>query len=69
MQMSEAAKKALMSAKSNRQGESVHGVDAWVLGELSRRGLVGAGGGLTRLGSIERERLESADLDALFGPE
>ncbi len=68
--MSEAAKKALMSAKSNRQGEGMSAYVRWsVVEELQDLGLAGPGGGLTRLGSIERERLESADLDALFGPE
>jgi len=60
---------ALLDAAGTHQGARVHAADGDHERQLRRRGLVGRRGGLTRRGSIAAERLESASLDALFGPE
>ena len=59
-------KSALMAAASNRQGTPVPAIDR-VRREMQEIGLVGPDGGLTRQGSIERERIMSAELDRAFG--
>lgn len=59
------AKKALLAALSSRQGERVLGAAA-VLDELHLLGLVGPQDGLTRSGSIVRDRLFTAMLDEAF---
>lgn len=63
--MSEVAKVALINAASNRQGAKVT-ADPVVVTELFDLGLVGIGDGLTRKGTIARERLVTAVLDAAF---
>ena len=66
MKLSEAARTALINAGTNRQGAAVK-ADPVVVTELYDFGLVGLGDGLTRRGSIERERIMSAELDRAFG--
>lgn len=63
--MSQAAKDMLIDAGTNRQGTSVTG-PATVRAELAALGLIGQAGGLTRKGSIARERLVNEMLDAAF---
>ncbi len=63
--LSEAAESALIAAKCNRQGTVVT-ADAVVITELFDQGLVGAGDGLTRKGTIARERLVLAREEAAF---
>jgi len=57
---------ALWTANSNRQGETVQAI-ASVRREMQEIGLIGPGGGLTRSGSIARERLVNAAQDKAFG--
>lgn len=65
--MSEAARTALINIGTRRQGATVApNVDRDALAELEWLGYVGPKGGLTRKGSIKRELLVEADLDALF---
>lgn len=70
MKLSEAARTALINAASGRQGANVTesgrctGEAAY---ELRDAGLIGIQGGLTRKGSIERERIMNAELDRAFG--
>jgi hypothetical protein len=53
-----AARSALLSARSSRQGEvPAAGCTTEALSELSRLGLIGPGGGLTRSGSIMRDKI------------
>jgi hypothetical protein len=66
MALSEAAKQALINVGTNRQGARVEG-NFSALAELFRAGLIGHEDGLTRKGTIERERLQAAALDAAFG--
>jgi hypothetical protein len=66
-QMSEAAKKALINVGTNRQGATVDDVALNVWYEMYSAGLIGVGGGLTRKGTIVRERLMSAELEKAFG--
>lgn len=63
--LTEAAKSALINA-SARQGSQVK-ADTAVAGELAAAGLIGTQDGLTRKGTIVRERLVNAALDAAFG--
>jgi len=65
--MSELAKAALISIGTRRQGATVapH-VDRDALAELEWLGYVGKKGGLTRKGSIKRELIMDAELDAAF---
>lgn len=65
MQMSEAAKRALINVGTNRQGARVSATPA-VRRELLLAGLIGDLDGLTRKGSIKRESVLSAALDAAF---
>ena len=65
-QLTEAAKTALITARSRRQGAKVT-ADPVVVTELFDRGLVGPGDGLTRTGTIVRQRLLREAEDAAFG--
>lgn len=69
-ELSPEAKTALINAGSSRMGARVLQPStctpaAFV--ELHEAGLIGANDGLTRKGSITRERLVRAALDAAFG--
>lgn len=66
MNLSEAAQSALLAARSSRQGERVPRLSPLAVTELRCAGMVGDGDGLTRAGSIERERIMTARLDAAF---
>jgi hypothetical protein len=62
--LSKAAQEALLSTRSNRQGETVpKTTDVVVISELSSEGLIGPGNGLTRRGTIVRERLFDQIMD------
>jgi hypothetical protein len=63
--ISQAAKDALYGAGTNRQGTKVQGTPE-VLAELDRAGLIGPGGGLTRSGTIARQRVADAKLEEAF---
>jgi hypothetical protein len=63
MTMSQAATDALINAGK----ELGPGVSANVIKELTDAGLIGARQGVTRQGSIERERIINSRLDELFG--
>ncbi len=65
--LSEAAVKALLSAPGNKIGAKVPYVPGPVRRELINGGLIGPEHGLTRKGSIERERRSEASAKALFG--
>lgn len=68
--LSEAAQIALLSATCNRQGANVTEsgrCTGAAASELRIRGLIGMQGGLTRKGTIVRERLVNARLEAAFG--
>lgn len=64
--LSEQAKQALVKAGSSRQGAKVHGPDA-VIAELRGQEMIGPELGLTRHGSITRERLVEHALNSAFG--
>lgn len=66
MNLSEAAQSALLAATSSTQGAMVTGGTADAVLELKEAKLVGPGFCLTRKGSIERERIMTARLDAAF---
>lgn len=66
MNLTEAAKTALINASSSRQGTKIT-ADAVVVTELFDAGLVGLSDGLTARGTIARDRLVSAALEAAFG--
>jgi hypothetical protein len=66
MQMSQAAKDALINAGTNRQGAQVGGVRE-VMCELVDLRMVGQHGGLTRKGTIARERAVNEAHDKAFG--
>lgn len=57
---------ALMTTGTNRVGSQVCCPDPAVWAELKDAGLIGDGGGLTRAGSITRERHADALMDQLF---
>lgn len=61
-----AARSALIAAESRRQGARVTAT-ALVLSELATVELIGRGDGLTRKGTIARERLVREAEDAAFG--
>lgn len=65
-QLSPSAQSKLLEAKSSHQGAMVPfgDIPAWT--ELEAGGLIGSAGGLTRKGSIERERLVAKRLDDAF---
>jgi hypothetical protein len=61
------ARSALLSARSSRQGEvPAAGCTTEALSELSRLGLIGPGGGLTRSGSIMRDKILAQQIGDLF---
>lgn len=65
--MSHAARTALISTGTNRQGATpapMTPIDA--LHELSRLGLIGHNNGLTRKGTIRREQIVNEAFDAAF---
>lgn len=66
--MSAEATKTLIDAGTNRQGAVVvsTATPAVVTAELIRAGLIGEGNGLTRRGTIVRQRALDAALNALF---
>lgn len=66
MQMSEAAKQALINAKSSRQGTPTGAVGP-AMRELFDKHLIGVSGGLTASGSIMRDKLVTEALDKVFG--
>jgi hypothetical protein len=66
MQISQAAKDALINAGTNRQGARVQ-APLDVKWELENLGLIGRGTGLTRKGTIARERAVNEALDKAFG--
>lgn len=56
--ISEAAKSILISTGTSRQGATpTHPMTPAVKAELEREGLIGPGGGLTRRGTIVRDRV------------
>lgn len=67
MTLSEAAKSALIDAGTSRQGVTVKSTNPKVVYELRTAGLIGDGYGLTRKGTIERERVLEDQLEAAFG--
>lgn len=66
--LSKAAQELLISIGTNRQGAKLNAPTAPVAVRLELRdaGLIGKDSGLTRKGSIARERLVSAALDEAF---
>lgn len=65
--MSEAARTALMNIGSYRQGATVPPLTTdETRQELKELGYLGKSGGLTRKGSIKRQQLLDAEMDALF---
>lgn len=64
--LSEQAKQALIKVGSDRQGAKVSGSDA-VIAELRNQRMIGPELGLTRRGSITRERLVNQALESAFG--
>lgn len=66
--MSEAARAALWSIGTNRQGATpAPSTPAEVLAELKAMGYLGKGWGLTRRGTIKRQLMVEDDLNELFG--
>jgi len=65
MNLTAAAQQALINASSSRQGTKVT-ADAVVITELFDQGLVGLNDGLSTRGTIVRDRLVSAALEAAF---
>lgn len=65
--MTGAARTALIDIGTSRQGALPRaGVTGAQMAEMSRLGLIGPQGGLTRKGSIMRDRLIEAALDEAF---
>lgn len=64
MNLSEAAKTALINAEHAGQGAKVA---EGAFDELYAEGFVGGLGGLTRKGTIAREKLVNAKLEEMFG--
>lgn len=65
--MSQAARTALLSIGTNRQGATPSpATPANALAELEWLGLIGKGQGLTRKGTIKRELLVSSLMEDLF---
>lgn len=65
--MSHAARTALISTGTNRQGATpapITPIEA--LTELTRLGLIGHNNGLTRRGTIKREQIINEEFDAAF---
>lgn len=66
-QLSREALSALMSVGTNRQGAAVPVArDSGVWDELKTAGMIRDGGGLTRAGSIVRQREADRLMDELF---
>jgi hypothetical protein len=66
--LSKEAAEALFNVGTNRQGATIaHNTPAVVVAELRTAGLIGFNLGLTRRGTIARERISNALLDAAFG--
>lgn len=66
-QMTAAVRTALTSAGSSAIGTPIpRTTDPLVRDHLEKLGLIGSQGGLTRTGSIFRERYVEEDLDLLF---
>lgn len=63
--LSAAATEALINAGTNRQGAVAQGTSV-ALNELWNAGLIGPGNGLTRRGTIIREKVMTAALEAAF---
>ena len=59
----------LLGAAGSHQGSRTQTTTDKQARQIRAAGLTGKHGGLTRAGSILAERLKSAELDALFGPE
>lgn len=66
MEITTAAAEALINCGTNRQGTPVQ-ANGWVTDELRAAGLVGPNAGLTRKGTVYRERLVDETLDKAFG--
>ena len=66
IELSAQATKALINAATDRQGARVVSLNQRVVEELFNADLIGPEGGLTRRGTIVRERLVTAALDAAF---
>ena len=66
MRIPTAIRSALMTANSNRQGETVQAI-AQVRRLMQELDLIGPNGGLTRQGSIVREQVMREELDKAFG--
>jgi len=67
MELSKTAEDRLATAAGSAQGTLVTSGPG--LQELILKGLVGPRAGLTRKGSIEKEKRDREALDAAFGPE
>jgi hypothetical protein len=67
MDLSEAAKTALIDAGTNRVGAKVPDVSMGTWVELKASGVIGVSGGLTNKGSVVRERLMDEKLREAFG--
>lgn len=61
------ARTALINVGTNRQGAKVTGTDVATELELNMAGLIGEGAGLTRTGTIVRQRLMDLALESAFG--
>lgn len=64
--LSREAKAALMNVGTNRVGSRVNCPDPAVWAELRDAGMIRDGGGLTRAGSVVREREADRLMDELF---
>lgn len=65
--LSEQARQALMSGANHHQGTVLAGLSVRVAAELVGLGLIGAGHGLTRRGSIVAEQVREEALSDAFG--
>jgi hypothetical protein len=66
MNLSVAAAKELAAIGTNRQGATNRRIPAEVVEELQAAKLIGPGLGLTRKGTIARQRIMDAVLDVMF---
>lgn len=67
VQLTAAAKYALISVGTNRQGAMISSITTPdIIKELKVSGLIGNGFGLTRHGTIVRQQLMDTTLDMLF---
>jgi hypothetical protein len=65
--MSTAARTALMNIGTMRQGSTCGpATPREVIAELKSLGYLGAGGGLTRKGSIQRQRIADQQFEEMF---